>query len=256
MQVFPQDTRKELKDWLKALKFTHVSGKAGENYGLQVYRSPGGTLLHTVPLAMNLPSYVEADISLTHRLDWMKCGRNKTFSFPYVFYNTVFTHHIIRHPLLDGYEYYMKIDTDIIFKQASPFSLFGDMAKRRCVFSHANIVQAWPNCQWRSNAALAAYSQQQGLLAHSRDHAWCNDESLYFYGNFVIGYLGMLRSAESLHFLRFLFDEWREGYFKHRWTDQAVWPKLLCMFNDITDVWNDPRVCDYSHWRHKIFKHV
>jgi hypothetical protein len=255
-EVFPQDTRKDMQQWIEEMKFVHVSGEKTENHGLMVYRSPGGVLLHTQPLALNLPEYIADDISLTHRLDWMKCGRNRTFTFPYVFYNTVFTYHIMRHPLLANYDYYMKIDTDIIFKHPSPHSLFGDMANRKCVWSHANIVQAWPNCQWRANAAMAEFSKQRNVIARSLQYPWCSDESLYFYGNFVIGYLGLLRSKENLDFMSFLFHQWTEGYFKHRWTDQAVWPKLICLFIDAPNVWKDPQICDYSDWRHKIFSHV
>jgi hypothetical protein len=106
IEQYPQDTRPLMKAWLKKFNFTFVEGRVDRNYGDMVYRSPRGVLLHVAPLAVRLPSYINEDISLTARSDWMRCGRNKTFSFEYVMYNTVFTYHIMRHPLLAGYEYY------------------------------------------------------------------------------------------------------------------------------------------------------
>jgi len=258
-EIFPQDTSAEMKRWLQTMKLRHVSGRRDENGGLEVFRSALGSIVQIQPLAMNLPDYIADDISLTFREDWMKCGRNKTFSFNYVFYNTVFTYHILRHRLLDGYDYYMKLDTDIIFIRDIPFSLFGDMSDKQCLFAHAKTQHAWANCQWRSTAAMFNYSKAHAIIPRSGHYPWCHDETFYFYGNFVVGYLGLLRSVECLDFLDFMFHGWPEGYFKHRWTDQAIWPKVMCMFADLPDVEKDKQICDYTWWRggkDKVFKHV
>jgi hypothetical protein len=149
-----------------------------------------------------------------------------------------------------------KIDTDIIFKLPAPSSLFIDAARRKCIFAHTRIEQAWPNCQARSNDAMDAYASLRGIIPRSGEREWCRDESLYFYGNFVFGYAGMLRSAENLDYMTYLFDEWKDGLYKHRWTDQAIWPKIVCMWTDVEEVMENESVCDYGKWRSWIFKHV
>lgn len=240
---------------MKDMQLTLVSGSSELNGGLEVYRSKLGTLVLTYPLAVTLPQYVEKDASRLFQHDWYQCARNKTFSFEYVFYTTVFTYHILKHPALKAYDYYMKLDTDIIFNTYAPNSLFAEMSTRHCVFGHSNIVYAFANCQAGTNAALQTFAQQRQITPMSSAYAWCWNEELYFHSNFVVGWLGYLLSAENLQFMEYLYHH-HTGYFQHRWTDQAVWPKSLCLFFNISNVEQDKQICDFSHWRHKIFKHV
>lgn len=222
--------------------------------------TPHNVLIITKPLSITVPEYLINNFILLDRADWMKCGRfnNKKFSFDYTFYNTVFTYHILKENLLDFFDFYMKLDTDIIFNKPIPFNLFQTMSVKGCLIGHTVINNDVPACQNNSHAALLKYVREYegkiGAKENALQSSWCKDD--WFYGNFVAFWRPFLRSPENLHFANYLYEEWKIGYYKHRWTDQAVWPKFLCLFFNIKDIRNDKAICDFSWWRgERIFSH-
>jgi hypothetical protein len=72
----------------------------------------------------------------------------------------------------------------------------------------------------------------------------------------VLGWLGWFRSVENRHFAKFLFEskEW-SGYWRQRWGDQPIWPRMLCMWFEFDSIENEKRVCDFTGWRDTYFEH-
>ncbi len=235
----------------------------------------------TCPLAINLPRWLtEGDAIIKLELpDWKHCS-SRTFSLDYIIYTSIYTNQILKHPLLDGYDYTMKLDWDILFIKKIPFSPFISMAQQNCIWLHSNLYAVGTNgnghgdqdCQTGSYDAIRKAAKQYNILLASDTQGWFILNDVYF-SNVVIGWNGWLRSPETLMLATYLYEEEEiAGYFHHRWTDQASWPKFLGAFYNLTQAEAEGKkiqsidsvitspssndvVCDMTEWRDLYFIH-
>ena len=91
---------------------------------------------------------------------------------------------------------------------------------------------------------------------------WCEEATrlpAVFYGNFVAYQTKFMQSPAVIELSRYLFYEEGKGYFKTRWTDQAVPPAFLC--HALSGVhaahgeWLDARILYLPNLRHTVFVH-
>jgi hypothetical protein len=77
-----------------------------------------------------------------------------------------------------------------------------------------------------------------------------------FYGNFAaFSTHNLLLHPDVQSISRYLYDDFEDGYYAHRWGDQAPFVMYACYLLDITDIENDSRVCDLSFLRDTVFRH-
>ena len=200
------------------------------------FLSPLGTHIITVPVAVNLPAHVAADVGQLLRPDWMGCmGVRRSLDYA-LFSGAVFPTQLIFHPLLRGYDYFIKLDLDIQFVRPPPVSLFQAMEAQQCVWMHSQYNSGSEDCELEGSQAVDDWANRtHHTTAASAGHSWWGSLH-YFYGNFIGGWLGWLRSAENEQLATFLYeDRTRPGYFSHRWGDQPTFAKMVGMWFNLSN---------------------
>ena len=172
-----------------------------------------------------------------------------------------YTREMLHLGILQDYDYFFKVDTDIIFVDAIPFHLLYDMdrrgrddgnndQRRDIVFGHT--AQYHPKgsktCALGIKHVVDQYIEyvagtRNGLEHDRRQHTvqskWngqrcSNSPELmsdvdWYYTNFIIGKVDFWQSREVLQFSNFL-NEHPEGFYKYRWTDQIFWHHAMGLF--------------------------
>ena len=172
-----------------------------------------------------------------------------------------YTREMLHLGILQDYDYFFKIDTDIIFVDTIPFHLLYDMdrrgrddgdndQRRDIVFGHT--AQYHPNgsktCALGIKHVVDQYIEYVAGTQHKaeQDHRQQTVQSKWhgqrcskspelmsdvdwYYTNFIIGKVDFWQSREVLQFSNFL-NEHPEGFYKHRWTDQIFWHHAMGLF--------------------------
>ncbi len=239
-----------------------------EMSSIREFVSERGSHILTVPIAVNLPQHVANDIGKLARPDWMKCAGHK-WSMGYVLFSgAVFSSKLLLHPILRGYDYFIKMDLDIRFLRPVPGpSLFHSMHEQTCVWMHSQYSSRKEDCGIDGPEAVEAWASEHSTTPASAPYKWWKSLD-YFYGNFVGGWLGWVRSLENRQLATYLYENERHpGYFQHRWGDQPPFAKMLGMWFPIADdaVHGKNRtsekqpvrsqVCNYGALRKTVFIH-
>ena len=124
------------------------------------------------------------------------------------------------------------MDSDIhFFKQAPP--LIHILAERGYPLIMHTAVHTMPfndereiACAKNIEKAAKLYKETYNIMPVSQ--CFRKNFISFFYGNFVIYSTALMTSARTLRFADFLFYNYSDGYFKHRWSDQASVTALVC----------------------------
>ena len=183
----------------------------------------------TVPVIINLPRYLQQDAGLLLRDDWMYCWGMR-WDLDYSLYSgAVFPTQLFTHDILLGYDYFLKLDLDVRITQPLP-STFHRMASQSCVYLHAEYRDRVEDCGFQAPEAVVAWAGGRGGKVASNDTKWFWSTD-YYWGNFMGGWLGWMRSVENRALSEFLYeDKENSGYFKRRWGDQPSAVKMLGMW--------------------------
>lgn len=216
------------------------------------------------PIAINLPVWLQRDPQSLERLDWLGCEGGRP-GLDYVLYSgAIFIEQILTHPILQAYDYYLKMDLDVHFLQTIPISPFYYMQQQGCILLHSNYKPQHESCLTDSNRAVESWCNKTGYCVASQSHAWWSSGGYYF-GNFMGGWLGWLTSIENRSLMNYLYENSEyPGYFQHRWADQAPMIMMLGMWYNLTDQQINGSqathtICDLTGWRYgqtRIFEHV
>jgi len=217
------------------------------------YRTPGeGTNVFFQPMNLTLPKYYEE----SDPKPVPTCAK-RPFSWQYALYSgAVFAYQMIHLPFLAKFDYFMKIDGDLMFADPFPFDVGADMEQKKCVVGHA-AIHGSGDCEARNLEALLAADQALGWpKPKSLAYNWCNEEgkgekgNLMFFGNFEIYKTkGFLLSPEIQSISRYMYEEWREGYYTHRWGDQGPFVMYVCQMLNVENLEKDPQICSYAEHR-------
>ena len=190
-----------------------------------------------------------------------KCG-GKEFSLSYVLYSgAVFSFHLPSLPIIQKFDYYLKVDIDIGFVKESPLDIGEQMEERGCWIGHSAVHES-SDCETNSVQGLLRAIQREKLQQpKSLRYQWCNKDlqdnmpSNIFFGNFLAFSTSLLLHPEVQKIASFLYNEFKGGYFSHRWGDQAPFVMYACYLLDIPNLPSDPQVCDFSELRGNVFVH-
>ena len=240
----------------------------GQLGSIREFVTTHGAHILTVPIAVNLPQHLVHDIGKVQQPNWMKCA-NKRWSMGYVLFSgAVFSSKLLLHPILRGYDYFVKMDLDIRFLQPIPApSIFQSMHEQGCMWMHSQYSSRKEDCGLDGPEAVEAWAAEHQTVPASFGRKWWKSLD-YFYGNFVGGWLGWVRSVENRQLATYLYENERHpGYFQHRWGDQPPFAKQLGMWFDIADgdvqgknrtttaAPINSQVCNYAPLRRSVFIH-
>ena len=233
--------------------------------GVHEYVTADDVHVITVPVVVNLPAYLERDAGRILQSDFNTCWGIKWDIEYSLLSGAVFPQQLFLHPVLDGYDYFIKLDMDIQVVQPLPLpSLFHRMANQSCVMMHTTYRSRGEDCGLNASEAVSSFASKflQCEAASSGQRWWGGLD--YYWGNFMGGWLGWMKSTENAALSAYLYEDghW-SGYFSRRWTDQPVVIHMLGMWYNLTDVevrgvgledGHGP-VCDYSALRTHHVKH-
>jgi len=255
----PADDRQTLMDqvvlhnnWTLVGSWDHAHSFA--HGPLLQYRTPGeGIDVFFQPMNLSFPKYYEE----SDPKPIPTCAKGRHFSWQYALYSgAVFAFQMIHLPFLDRYDYFMKIDGDLTFGDSFPLDIGADMEQRGCVVGHA-AIHGSGDCEARNLEALLAADEALGWpKPKSLAYHWCNEDgkgekgNLMFFGNFAVYRTkGFLLSPEIQSISRYMYEEWRDGYYTHRWGDQGPFVMFACQMLDVPDLEKDAKICSYAELR-------
>ena len=199
--------------------------------GIREFLSPLGTHIITVPIAVHLPRWLAADPANLMRPDWLGChGARRSLEYN-LFSGSVFSHQLLFHPILRGYDYWIKHDLDVHWKNTPPApSIFQSMQQQGCVWMHTEYNGYGTDCGLDAPEVVEDWAERAyGRKPASYGTTWWGSTD-YFYGNLLGGWLGWYRSEENRQLADFMYeDPTRPAYFTHRWGDQPPYAKSLGM---------------------------
>jgi hypothetical protein len=165
--------------------------------------------------------------------------------FEYIQGTRWYTKELFDSHLLGKYEYWIKLDPDVVFVKPLEFNLLYDMKVKGAIFGHT--AEYPPGVPTPCSDGIA-----KAVLEFAQEHSVCALPSTildadHYYTNFIVGRTDFFRSPPVRHFANWL-SEYSEGFFRHRWTDQIFWQVAMTLFlwpNDVEDYY----VADYTDLR-------
>ncbi|KAI9353170.1 nucleotide-diphospho-sugar transferase, partial [Pilaira anomala] len=172
-----------------------------------------------------------------------------------------------RHPLLDAYEYYWRVEPDVHYYCDIDYDVFQMMKDKQLKYgwtlSLTEYMATIPTL-WETTKSFMA--QNEDLINRSKDGllSWLTDDGFetyngcHFWSNFEIGSLDFFRSERYLKFFDHL--DATGGFFYERWGDAPVHSLAVAMmlkqsevhfFNDIGYMHNPLQHCPTEPWIHK-----
>ena len=177
-----------------------------------------------------------------------------------------YTNEMLHLSILQEYDYFIKLDLDIFMERTIPIDMLHDMKQRRAVVGHTaafpeglgtdcakGIVKAVQEYLDRHNHSIHHDATReihkeswQGRYCTEKHDTWelATDTDLY-YTNFFIGLVEFWTQPAVLDLARYL-SEYREGFFRHRWTDQIFWHQAMGLFLKSK---KQQHVADYTAFR-------
>ena len=147
------------------------------------------------------------------------CHRKHNLSYSIA--NRYYTHQMLSLKILSDYDYFMKVDADV--RAMKPIYI-QPLLHKGIVFIHTSkFPQDNPLCNKDALKFAQSYCHNQ----------WSSPHTIY-YGNFIIGWLGLFTSPEVLDFSD---HHWKNGW-EYRWTDQTFWQYALLATHATTSIYD------------------
>lgn len=234
-----------------------IDSRSQVQFGPLLRTMDGGVELFFQGIVPSLPSWYSKQ--KTHHIS---CSR-RTWSLDYALYSgAVFSYHLLKLPILERYEFMLKIDSDVHFHKRIPdLGRYFRTKGTNCVVAHSTIHRS-TDCEKDLPLALRTFSEAfpQYGIPKSIQYPWCDTNGRIrdtFYCNFVAYSTRRLLLHNTVQALSdFLYHNFSQGYFQYRWGDQATPIGFLCMIYEMKDVAHDDRVCDLTYLRNTYFNHL
>lgn len=179
--------------------------------------------------------------------------------------------------ILKNFEYFVKLDPDVLFFKPLPYNILHDMKVRGAMFAHTaeypphgksgsaqcakDIVRAVQDFSHHvvhpsTTTASTTYDWNDSLgwtgvpCSTSPESVFRNADR--YYTNFIVGRTDFFQSNHVRALGRYL-SQYPNGFFRHRWTDQVFWSMALGLWvteYDDADIHNHQHVvADYTEFR-------
>lgn len=172
-----------------------------------------------------------------------------------------------RHPLLDAYEYYWRVEPDVQYFCDIDYDVFQMMKDNEFKYGWTlslteykeTIPTLWKTTKefMKENPELVNW-EDESLMPWLTDDNYESYNGCHFWSNFEIGSLDFFRSEKYLRFFNYL--DKKGGFFYERWGDAPVHSLAVAMmlkqsevhfFNDIGYKHNPLMHCPDEPWLNK-----
>jgi hypothetical protein len=188
------------------------------------------------------PQYIQDDPSILQRpITPKSCQAPRR----YIQATRWYTREMLHLGILQDYDYFLKLDTDILFVDTIPFHLLEDMKRKQAVMGHTAEYhpRGSKTCAKGIRHAVINFTQTMPRAAafpsSDADSNWhgssCSStpelewDVDWYYTNFVIFETNFWQSSWILRFANFLSD-YPQGFYTYRWTDQIFWHQAMGLF--------------------------
>ncbi len=213
---------------LTATPFYYDKGRNGINQAT----------IYVATMTTSYPKYIQEDPSiLQHPITPKSCEAPRK----YIQATRWYTHEMLNLGILNEYDYFLKIDTDVLFVDSVPFHLLQDLNLKGAVFGHTAEYHPHGSktCTQGIRRAIQSFTAAEETQQDSRTSEWrgtpCSSSPEiegdfdFYYTNFIIGKTSFWQSPWVLKLSGFL-NEYPEGFFTYRWTDQIFWHNAMGLF--------------------------
>jgi hypothetical protein len=198
---------------------------------------------------LQYPLYIQKDPSILKRpITPKSCEAPKK----YIQATRWYTREMLQLGILQDYDYFIKLDTDILFVDTIPFQILNDMKRKDSYFGHTAEYhpKGSKTCATGIRNAVLNFTQSVKQTSKQWKGAQCTMSPElewdvdWYYTNFIVGWVPFWTSDWVLQFSSFL-NEFPHGFFSYRWTDQIFWHQAMGLFvKDYAE-----RVVDYTTLR-------
>eukprot|EP00934_Nitzschia_sp_Nitz4_P008934 Nitzschia sp. Nitz4//scaffold113_size70149//57217//58120//NITZ4_005960-RA/size70149-snap-gene-0.140-mRNA-1//1//CDS//3329533371//8924//frame0 len=166
---------------------------------------------------LRFPSYVEQNKSiLSVPIEPPMCQA----PVEYIQGTMWYTNEMLHLGILKRYDYWVKLDPDVVFIHPIDWHVLLDMDVQGAVLGHAAEYPA-------TTPAPCSAGLSDAIETYLKSHTTCAKPVIVqnadrYYTNFLVGKTSVFQSPQILELARWL-AEYPEGYYRHRWTDQIFW---------------------------------
>lgn len=196
-------------------------------------------IIYVATTKTSYPKYIQDDPSILKQpITPKSCEASRK----YIQATRWYTHEMLHLGILKDYDYFLKIDTDILFVDSIPFHLLQDMKVKGAVFGHTAEYHPYGSktCTQGIHRAIQNFTEMaNNQQDDGRTFGWkgtqCSSSPEiegdfdFYYSNFIIGKTSFWQSSWVLQFSGFL-NEYPQGFFAYRWTDQIFWHNAMGLF--------------------------
>ena len=224
------------------------ASRLGDGLFITPYHQEFAVRVH--PVIVPFPQYILRNMSLLKEPSWMRCGcppvcPQKRATVDYIQGTRWYTYDVFLEPLVRQYSYWIKLDVDIWFFRPPEFNLVEDMRRSGAIFGHTGYIYNGEGCSNDLHKAIMSYLASSNTSAASQGKQWWKQDDNVYYSNFVISSVGFHVSEEHMKLALFL-NEYQNGFFRYRWTDQSLFHKVFGVFFGPEE---SSFLRDWSHWR-------
>eukprot|EP01065_Artemidia_motanka_P027078 TRINITY_DN32312_c0_g1_i1.p1 TRINITY_DN32312_c0_g1~~TRINITY_DN32312_c0_g1_i1.p1 ORF type:complete len:642 (+),score=192.83 TRINITY_DN32312_c0_g1_i1:56-1927(+) len=150
----------------------------------------------------------------------------------YVQGTSVFTYELLKDGRLREYDFLIKLDWDIRFFRTLREQLIPQVVDAKAIGFHTGFANNGNGCSRGTQISMDTYAESQGTRAKSAGDWLYENEALAWHSALFGLWTGLLFSKEYQDLMNAL----RNGphalsWFRYRWTDQSVWPKVVGYFH-------------------------
>ncbi|RNF11574.1 uncharacterized protein Tco025E_06642 [Trypanosoma conorhini] len=187
-----------------------------------------------VPVNLTFPRYIQANWSLLEDPTWLRCGCPPFCPVhrsppEYVQGTRWYSHALFEQPIVRRYSFWVKLDVDVAFFRPLQDNLVRLLLSSGRLLGHTGYTYNGHGCSDELQKAIGEFLAGYGAQAVSAGQGWWLSDDRTYYTNFVVGSVNFFLQPEVRELTAHL-NEYRDGFFKHRWTDQSLLHKLLGVF--------------------------
>ncbi|RNE99280.1 hypothetical protein TraAM80_08278 [Trypanosoma rangeli] len=187
-----------------------------------------------VPVNVTFPLYIQANRSLLEDPTWLRCGCPPFCPLhrsppEYIQGTRWYSHALFDQPIVRRYSFWVKLDVDVAFFLRLQNNLVHLLLSSGRLLGHTGYTYNGHGCSDELQDAIWKFLRSHNTQAVSASQDWWLSDDRTYYTNFVVGSVNFFLQPAVRELTAYL-NEYRDGFFKHRWTDQSLLHKVMGVF--------------------------
>ncbi|ORC92534.1 putative glycosyltransferase family 15 [Trypanosoma theileri] len=187
-----------------------------------------------VPVNLTFPLYIQKNWSLLEDPTWLRCGCPPFCPLhrsppDYIQGTRWYSHGIFDQPIVQRYSFWVKLDVDVAFFRSLDNNLVHLLLSKGRLLGHTGYTYNGRGCSDELQDAINKFLTKHNMQGVSAGKDWWLSDDRTYYTNFVVGSVNFFLHPQVRSLTAYL-NEYYNGFFKHRWTDQSLLHKVMGVF--------------------------